>query len=41
MSAWEIREQRLRTQDTACREVIVEHNSLGDSLRIILDGLDP
>ena len=39
VSVWEGREQRLRTQDAACREVIVKHNSLGDSLKTILDGL--
>ena len=41
VAAWEDRERRLRTQDTACREVIVEHNALSDSLKAILATLDP
>jgi len=41
VAAWEGRERRLRTQDTSCREVIVTHNALGDSLKAILEELGP
>jgi len=41
VATWEDRERRLRTQDASCREVIIEHNEFGDSLRTILAGLDP
>lgn len=40
VASWEIRSERLRSAETACRESIEEHNALRDSIQAILDGLD-
>ena len=33
VAVWEARSEALRTRDGACRELVVGHNALGDSLR--------
>ena len=40
VDAWGARERQLRAADTACRNVIVEHNSIRDSLQRVLAQLD-
>ncbi len=40
VDAWRARERRLRTADTSCRTVILEHNSLRDALQQILAQMD-
>jgi hypothetical protein len=36
VAAWEGRERRLRTTESACRATIEEHNALSDSLQAVL-----
>ncbi|HSG08266.1 MAG TPA: hypothetical protein VLA36_07905 [Longimicrobiales bacterium] len=36
VAAWELRADRLRTSDAACRTLIEAHNSLSDSVRGVL-----
>ena len=38
-STWEERERQLRAAEAACRSVILEHNSLSDSLQALLSEL--
>jgi len=40
VDAWGARERQLRAADTSCRSVIVEHNSIRDSLQQVLAQLD-
>jgi len=40
VDAWGARERQLRAVDTSCRNVIVEHNSIRDSLQQVLAQLD-
>jgi len=40
VDAWGARERQLRAADTSCRNVIVEHNSIRDSLQQVLAQLD-
>lgn len=39
VAAYGVQEQRARSAEESCREVITEHNTLQDSLQRILDGL--
>ncbi len=34
--SWELREEQLRTADSSCRDVIVRHNALQDTLQTVL-----
>ena len=36
VAVWEGRERRLRTAESSCRETILEHNTLSDSLQSVL-----
>ena len=40
VDGWGARERQLRAADTSCRNVILEHNSLRDSLQQVLAKLD-
>ena len=40
VDAWGARERQLRAADTSCRSVILEHNSIRDSLQQVLAQLD-
>jgi len=37
VSVWEGRERRLRSAEASCRETILAHNALSDSLQAVLD----
>ena len=39
VDAWGARERQLRAADTSCRNVILDHNSLRDSLQRVLTEL--
>ena len=39
VGAWGARERQLRAADTSCRNVIVDHNSIRDSLQAVLTEL--
>lgn len=38
VASWEIRSERLQTAETACRDLIEEHNELRDSIQAVLEG---
>ncbi|MGD2046305.1 MAG: hypothetical protein PVJ80_02525 [Gemmatimonadota bacterium] len=40
VASWEIRSERLREAETACRESIEDHNALRDSIQTIIDGME-
>ena len=40
VDAWGARERQLRAADMSCRNVIVQHNSIRDSLQRVLTQLD-
>jgi len=40
VASWEIRSDRLREAESACRESIEEHNALRDSIQTIIDGIE-
>ena len=37
VAAWDVRSERLITQDASCRSVIEEHNALSDSIQALLE----
>jgi len=38
VASWEVRTERLRSAEAACRAVIEEHNALSDSIQAVLEG---